>query len=135
MNDTEGLIIIARGAAEHSYSPYSRFRVGAVVVAADGRQFTGCNVENAAYNATICAEANAITTAAASGVREIDTVAVTCLEGPGCTPCGNCRQMMREFRVRRVILTDDEGAPVVYELDDLLPHSFGPEDLRPAAEQ
>jgi cytidine deaminase len=116
--------------AENSYSPYSKFRVGAVVIAADGTEYSGCNVENAAYGASICAEANAITTAAANGVREIHTVAVTCLDGEGCTPCGNCRQLMREFGVSRVILTDESGAPVDYTLDKLLPMSFGPEDLR-----
>ena len=130
MTEAQRLIEDARSAAENSYSPYSRFPVGAVVVAADGSEYMGCNVENAAYGAAICAEANAISTAAASGVREIHTVAVTCLGDAGCTPCGNCRQLMREFGVRRIILTDESGAPVEYTLDELLPHSFGPEDLR-----
>jgi cytidine deaminase len=130
MNEAQRLIAEARTVAENSYSPYSKFRVGAVVIAADGTEYSGCNVENAAYGASICAEANAITTAAANGVREIHTVAVTCLDGEGCTPCGNCRQLMREFGVSRVILTDESGAPVDYTLDKLLPMSFGPEDLR-----
>jgi cytidine deaminase len=129
MNELQRLIAEARNAAEHSYSPYSGFRVGAVVVAATGSEYTGCNVENAAYNHTICAEANAITTAAAAGVREIDTIAVACPDGIGCTPCGHCRQMMREFNVRRVIVTDEAGEPIEYTLEDLLPHSFGPGDL------
>jgi len=129
MNKSQRLIAEARRVAENSYSPYSHFRVGAVVVAADGSEYRGCNIENAAYGASICAEANAITTAAANGVREIHTVAVTCLDGEGCTPCGNCRQIMREFGVKRVILTDESGAPVEYELNELLPMSFGPEDL------
>jgi cytidine deaminase len=130
MNESQRLISEARIAAENSYSPYSRFRVGAVVIAADGSEYSGCNVENAAYGASICAEANAITTAAAKGIREIHTVAVTCLNGEGCTPCGNCRQLMREFGVKRVILTDESGAPVEHTFDELLPMSFGPEDLR-----
>ncbi|MEN8235541.1 MAG: cytidine deaminase [Actinomycetota bacterium] len=130
MSDAQRLIAAARQIAERSYSPYSRFRVGAVVVAADGTEYAGCNVENAAYPSSICAEANAITTAAAAGVREIDTVAVACLAGEGCTPCGNCRQIMREFGVRRVILTDEHGDLVEYKLEELLPFSFGPEDLR-----
>ena len=129
MNESQRLIAEARRAAENSYSPYSHFRVGAVVVAADGSEYQGCNIENAAYGASICAEANAITTAAANGVREIHTVAVTCLDGEGCTPCGNCRQIMREFGVERVILTDEDGTPIEYALEELLPHSFGPEDL------
>ncbi len=130
MNDSQRLIAEARRVAENSYSPYSHFRVGAVVVAADGSEYQGCNIENAAYGASICAEANAITTAAANGVREIHTVAVTCLDGEGCTPCGNCRQIMREFGVERVILTNEDGTPVEYQLDELLPMSFGPEDLK-----
>ena len=128
--EAQRLIDEASTAAENSYSPYSHYRVGAVVVTADGQEFLGCNIENAAYGASICAEANAITTAAAQGVREIDTVAVTCLDGDACSPCGNCRQIMREFNVCRVILTDDAGEPVEYALEELLPRSFGPEDLR-----
>ena len=128
--EAQRLIDEARDAAGNSYSPYSHYRVGAVVVAADGQQYRGCNIENAAYGASICAEANAITTAAARGVREIDTVAVTCLDGDACSPCGNCRQIMREFNVRRVILTAGAGEPVEYSLEELLPRSFGPEDLR-----
>ena len=99
-------------------------------MATDGTEYLGCNVENAAYGASICAEANAITNAAADGIRAIDTVAVTCLDGDACSPCGNCRPVMREFGVRRVILTDESGDPVEYTLDDLLPRSFGPDDLQ-----
>jgi cytidine deaminase len=129
MTEAQRLIAEAATAARQSYSPYSNYRVGAVVVASDGVEYRGSNVENAAYGASICAEANAITNAAAQGVRSIDTVAVTCLDGEACSPCGNCRQIMREFKVRRVILTDESGDPVEYGLDDLLPRSFGPEDL------
>ena len=130
MTEAQRLIAEAATAAEQSYSPYSNYRVGAVVVATDGTEYLGCNVENAAYGASICAEANAITNAAAGGIRAIDTVAVTCLDGDACSPCGNCRQIMREFGVRRVILTDESGDPVEYTLDDLLPRSFGPDDLQ-----
>ncbi|MCJ7782079.1 MAG: cytidine deaminase [Acidimicrobiia bacterium] len=129
MTEAQRLIAEARNAAEYSHSPYSRFRVGAVVATSDGTEYRGCNVENAAYGASICAEANAITTAVANGVREIDTIAVACLDSEGCSPCGNCRQLMREFGVKRVILTNEAGAPVEYALDALLPMSFGPEDL------
>ena len=129
MTDAQRLIAEARTAAEQSYSPYSSYRVGAVVVTPDGAEYHGCNVENAAYGASICAEANAIANAAAQGVRAIDTVAVTCLDGQACSPCGNCRQIMREFNVRTVILTDEAGDPVEYTLEELLPRSFGPEDL------
>ena len=129
MMEAQRLIADAREAAANSYSPYSHYRVGAVVVTPGGDEYQGGNIENAAYGASSCAEANAITTAAAQGVREIDTVAVTCLDGDACSPCGNCRQIMREFNVRRVILTNDAGDPVEYALEELLPRSFGPEDL------
>lgn len=124
MTDNDQLLEKAREAAEVSYSPYSKFRVGAVVVTEDGATFTGCNVENAAYGSSICAEANAIATAVASGARSLTTVAVACLDGDDCFPCGNCRQLMREFGVERVITPTGE-----YAFEDLLPESFGPESL------
>lgn len=114
----------ARRAAERSYSPYSSFRVGAAVLTADGDIFTGANVENAAYGSSVCAEANAIATAVAAGARSLPTVAVACLDGDDCTPCGNCRQLMREFGVERIITPGRE-----YTLEELLPDSFGPEAL------
>ena len=80
--------------------------MGAVVVADDGRVFTGCNVENAAYGAAICAEGNAISSAAAAGVRKIEAVIVACLDTGECYPCGNCRQLMREFQVGRIVVQD-----------------------------
>jgi len=128
MSDAE-LLELAASAAERSYSPYSHFRVGAAVVTALGDVITGANIENAAFGASICAEANAITNAVAAGAGRIDTVAVVCLDGAPCTPCGNCRQIMREFQVRRILLRSPEDSPVVLTMDDLLPMSFGPEAL------
>ena len=127
--DPAALMKAARAAAESAYAPYSRFRVGAVVVSDDGRIFAGGNVENSAYGATICAEANAISTAAAAGVRRIDTVAVACLDAAECYPCGNCRQLMREFHVRQVLVQDPGGAYRRHTLNQLLPHAFGPDQL------
>ena len=124
MTGASDLLEQARRAAAASYSPYSKFRVGAVVVTADGTIFSGCNVENAAYGSSVCAEITAITTAVASGARSISTVAVTCLEDDECFPCGNCLQVMREFGVQRLIIEKGE-----YTLEDLLPYSFGPESL------
>ena len=123
----EELLALATEAAERSYSPYSRFRVGAAIVTAAGDVVTGANIENAAYGASVCAETNAITTAAGAGARAITTVAVACLDGDVCTPCGNCRQVMREFGVERVILRHPDGSPWLTTLEDLLPESFGPE--------
>lgn len=118
----------ARIAAENSYSPYSHFRVGAVVVADDGRVFTGANIENAAYPVSSCAEATAINTAAAAGVRKINTVAVACVDAgdvEGAYPCGRCRQIMSEFDVDEVLVTAGEGSEErSHTLDELLPHRF-----------
>lgn len=121
---SDDLLDEARRAAQRSYSPYSSFRVGAAVLTADGEIFTGANVENAAFGSSVCAEANAITTAVAAGARSLPTVAVACLDGDDCTPCGNCRQLMREFGVERIITPGRE-----YTLEELLPDSFGPEAL------
>jgi cytidine deaminase len=129
MSDPADLMEEARDAAERSYSPYSRFRVGAVVIAEDGRHFAGCNVENSAYGSSICAEANAISTAAAAGVRRITAMAVACLESAECYPCGNCRQLMREFDVAEVVVQDGAEGFRTIAFADLLPHSFGPEHL------
>ena len=127
--DAVELVETARRAAEAAYAPYSDFRVGAVAVADDGRRFIGVNVENAAYGSTICAEAAAIAAAAAGGVRQVDTIAVGCLSVAECYPCGNCRQLMREFGVNRVVVQDPEYGAREHSLEDLLPHSFGPESL------
>jgi len=127
--DAAGLVEVARRAAEAAYAPYSDFLVGAVAVAADGRRFVGVNVENAAYGSTICAEAAAIAAAATTGVRQIDTIAVGCLSVAECYPCGNCRQLMREFGVTRVIVQDPEHGVREHPLEELLPHAFGPESL------
>jgi cytidine deaminase len=127
--DDARLLDAAAEAAGRAYTPYSHFRVGAAIVTADGQVVTGANIENAAYGATVCAETNAITTAAATGVRRITTVGVVCLDGTLCTPCGNCRQVMREFGVERVVMRASDGEVRVMTLDELLPASFGPEAL------
>jgi len=122
------LVGLARAAAETSYSPYSRFRVGAAVVAESGEVFTGANVENAAYPSSNCGEATAIQTAVAAGFRKIDTVAVACIDASdvqGAYPCGRCRQIMSEFGVETVFVAAGEGSEVrSHTLDELLPHRF-----------
>jgi cytidine deaminase len=122
------LVAAARAAAEKSYSPYSSFRVGAVVVADDGRLYTGANVENAAYPSSNCGEATAIHTAVSDGVRKIDTLAVACIDAndvQGAYPCGRCRQIMAEFGVDRVIVAGAEGSEIrEHTLDELLPNRF-----------
>ena len=122
------LIAAARAAAENSYSPYSSFRVGAVVVGDNGEVFTGANVENAAYPSSNCGEATAINTAVAAGVRKIDTLAVACIDATdvsGAYPCGRCRQIMSEFGVEKIIVAGGEGSEIrEHTLDELLPHRF-----------
>jgi cytidine deaminase len=127
----EGSLLLDRAEeiAASAHAPYSRFRVGAVVALPDGSTYEGCNVENAAYGASVCAEVNAMTTAVANGATRIDTIAVVCLDGAPCTPCGNCRQVMREFGVKKILMRDDSGVAVEFSLDELLPMSFGPEAL------
>jgi len=126
--DDAGLVAAARAAAEGSYSPYSGFRVGAVVVGSEGEIFAGANVENASYPVSSCAEATAINTAVSHGVRKIDTVAVAGVDADdveGAYPCGRCRQIMAEFGVERVLVSASEGSEVrEHTLDELLPHRF-----------
>jgi len=123
MTDAE-LIAKARDAAQQAYVPFSHFRVGAVVVAADGTQYTGANVENSAYGSGICAEGSAITRAVSAGVRAIDTVAVACIDATEAGyPCGNCRQIMVEFDVKRVVVDAPDGLRV-HTLAELIPYGF-----------
>ncbi len=123
------LLDAARRVASHAHAPYSGFRVGAIAVSADGARSEGVNVENAAYPATSCAEANAIAAAVTAGAEQISVVAVGCLDADECYPCGNCRQIMREFGVAHVVVQGPGGRLRIETLADLLPHSFGPESL------
>jgi cytidine deaminase len=127
----EDLLARARAAQQHAYAPYSGFRVGAALLAADGRVFIGANVENAAFPATICAERVALPAAVIAGARELEAIAVVG-DGPGpCTPCGMCRQALFEFAPDLlVIAAGTDGVPVRLRLGaDLLPHGFGPARL------
>lgn len=125
---TEELVEAARAAAIGSYSPYSNFRVGAVVVGTGGEIFSAANVENAAYPSGSCAEATAVASAVSHGVRSIDTVAVACLDADdvdGAYPCGKCRQIMSEFDVKRIVVTAGEGSEIrEHTLDELIPYRF-----------
>ncbi len=115
-------------AMEFSYSPYSHYRVGAALLTKNGAVITGCNIENSAYTAAICAERTAISKAVSQGERDFVAIAVATVNGGA--PCGVCRQVMREFAPDlTVIIGDDSGQYQVLTLVDLLPHSFGPENL------
>jgi cytidine deaminase len=125
------LFTAAEAVRAKAYAPYSNFHVGAAILADDGNIYSGCNVENAAYPIGNCAEASAIAAMLAGGARRITRVYVT---GPGSapvTPCGGCRQRLREFADLDVTVISHgvEGEPLVSTLGELLPHSFGPEFL------
>ena len=123
----------ARAAATRAYVPYSNFPVGAALLTDDGTVVTGCNVENASFGLTCCAERTAVFTAAAAGHRVIRAIAVTAPRVPTVTPCGACRQVLNEFKPTDAdlfVLLDGPGARAV-PLADLLPDAFGPRDLEP----
>lgn len=133
--DEAGLLAQAREMMIAAYAPYSGFRVGAALLAADGRVFTGANVENAAYSPTICAERVALPQAVVAGAREFLALAVAC-DGDGpCPPCGVCRQVLFEFAPDLVVLAAGAtGDPARFVLArDLLPHGFGPARLEAGA--
>lgn len=132
MSDKE-LMERAIEAREQAYAPYSRFRVGAALLSADGRVFCGCNVENVAYTPTCCAERVAFFKAVSEGVRDFSAIAVAGGKEDGltlCTPCGVCRQVMAELSspTLRVILGDGVGV-FATTLGDLLPLAFSPVEL------
>lgn len=117
---------------ERSYVPYSEFPVGAALLCADGTVFTGCNVENAAYGSTICAERTALLKAVSEGHRD-DWQAIA-IAGRGedyCWPCGSCRQMLYEFAPElKVLVARGDGDFVTTTLAELMPHGFGPRSLK-----
>jgi cytidine deaminase len=125
--DDETLAAMAREAALGAYAPYSNFRVGAAVLGADGRIFTGANIENAAYPASNCAEATAVGTAVSAGVRQVEKVAVACIDArslEAAYPCGRCRQILSEFGTQKVLVTTAEPDTREHSLSELLPHQF-----------
>ena len=126
--DVAELLRVADQALKMAYAPYSGFAVGAALLAADGAIYAGCNVENASYGLTICAERNAIAHAVACGAQQFTAVAV--VTENGVTPCGACRQVLAEFGPRMtVIVADTRGNQQVYSLAELLPEAFGPGHL------
>jgi cytidine deaminase len=127
----DALFAAAKAARERAYAPYSRFLVGAAIRAPSGAIYGGCNVENAAYPQGSCAEAGAIAAMALAGERRIEAIVVVG-DGEGlCTPCGGCRQRIREFAdaATRIHVAGLAGVRASFTLEDLLPHSFGPEHL------
>ncbi|KAI9227131.1 MAG: cytidine deaminase [Piptocephalis tieghemiana] len=124
------LIQTALKARETSYSPYSKFRVGAALLTQDGTVYSGCNVENASFGGTICAERTAFVKAVSEGHREFLGIAVATDKANGATPCGICRQFMREFGpTLAVLLVEPDGQAKPTSLAELFPMSFSPDDL------
>jgi cytidine deaminase len=134
MPDLTELRAAARAAREHAYAPYSHFTVGAAVETADGRRFSGANVENASYGLTICAERTAVFAAVLAGARGIAAVAVSGPDGITAPPCGACRQVLAEFGAAGVPLTyaRADGSWADTTLGDLLPAAFEPAALETA---
>lgn len=127
--NTKKLIKKALEAQKMAYVPYSKFHVGAALTTEDGQIFSGCNIEIASYTPTICAERTAIFKAISEGHRKIKSIAIVG-DADFTYPCGVCRQVIREFgKDAKIIIANSEDEYREYKLDELLPNSFGPEDL------
>jgi cytidine deaminase len=114
------IVLRAEEVAANAYAPYSEYKVGAVVRTIDGREFSGVNVESAAYPLGLCAEKNAISAAAAAGVRPGDIAAI----GINASPCGGCRQWLHEWRIPEVAFRRADGTIATYAADELLPDTW-----------
>lgn len=124
----EALIEQAKRAREGAYAPYSHFAVGAALLTRSGRVFTGANVENASYGLTVCAERVAVFNAVTAGEREFAAIAIA--SSNGASPCGACRQVLAEFGLDMLVISVDMNDCVrQWRLEELLPASFGPQDL------
>lgn len=131
MTVSEDMLSLAKTMTERAYAPYSNFHVGAVVKGSNGKLYAGCNVENASYPVGNCAEASAIAAMVGDGETKIVEALVMGPEGQICTPCGACRQRLREFSANDlpIHLADPTGVKKTITLGELLPMSFGPENL------
>ena len=124
-NPAEELLQKARVASERAYSPYSNFKVGAALLTAGGNVFLGCNVENASYGLTLCAERNAVAAMVVMGY--LDPVAIAVVGGytnAPCPPCGACRQVLAEFNRDMYVVLESPGRVIVMTINELLPVSF-----------
>jgi len=121
----------AKAARDNAYAPYSSFRVGAAILAPDGTLFSGANVENAAYPQGQCAEASAIGAMVTAGQRNIAAMLIVADGAALCTPCGGCRQRIREFASPQTLIhvADLSGIRQSFTMEALLPQSFGPDNL------
>ena len=126
---TDTLIDAARAAQQHAYAPYSHFRVGCALEADDGRVFVGCNVENASYGLTICAERAAVCAAVAGGAQRFRRAVVVSDADPPAAPCGACRQVLSEFGPTLRVDGVSPAGSVTWTIAELLPAAFGKEQL------
>ncbi|MCM1498631.1 MAG: cytidine deaminase [Clostridium sp.] len=123
MTDKE-LIQLAKQAYEYAYAPYSNYFVGAALLAADGKAYTGCNIENASYGAANCAERTAIFKAVSEGQRSFSKIAVAAKDGSTAYPCGICLQVMSELMPDGEVILEKDGQIVSYSVKELLPFAF-----------
>jgi cytidine deaminase len=136
MDALEELFAAARAAQANAYAPYSQFKVGAAVRTVRGRIYAGCNVENAALPNGICAETAALAAMVAAGERELETILIFAEGAALVTPCGGCRQRIREFAgpFAKIHIAGPSGLRQCFSLDELLPHSFGRDHLASLSE-
>lgn len=127
--DSLGLLSVARKYRSFSYSPYSKFKVGAAVLTRSGKIFGGCNIENSSYPLSNCAERTAIFKAVSEGETDLVALAVVAdTDGP-CAPCGACRQVIAEWHIPRIIMANLKGDVREVTLEELLPFAFSESDL------
>ncbi len=130
MSDEQALIDAARAVRDNAWAPYSRFRVGAALRTSSGSMHVGCNVENATYGATVCAERNAVAAAVAAAERSFEEIAIVTDTSPPAMPCGICRQVLAEFGPDlRIISTNLSGEVARTTIGELLPSAFSGADL------
>jgi len=127
----QNLLILAIDAMQNAYAPYSNFQVGSAILSSGGKRYSGTNVENAAYPEGCCAEASAISAMIRDGEQLISEIIVVAKGENLVTPCGGCRQKIREFSTQetRIHVCDANGLRKTYTIEELLPDSFGPENL------
>ena len=124
MPDIKMLVQKALDAKQNAYAPYSGFHVGACLITQNGDTYSGCNIENASYGATCCAERTAIFKAVSKGERKFSAIAIASDSEEFTFPCGICRQVMAEFKILNIIVANNKGEYAQYTIEELLPNAF-----------
>jgi len=122
--DIKNLVLAAQKARNFSQAKYSKFRVGAALLAEDGSVFSGCNVESSSYSLTICAERVALTKALSEGYTKFTAIAISARDGEFCSPCGACRQLLYDYAPKLDVILTNGSEEKLYKLADLLPAAF-----------